>query len=237
MIEFVLFAADLDLLHTLEDEIHVFWGTREHNVFPFDGGESLLSYLEGVQGRVDAAFLEVGGKSGSGLELARKISERYPGVRLVAMDGDARRIEEVFLCRPAFFLLEPVCAASLERCLRFLAEDIEHSRCRFLCVANRRRIVNVRYDSIFYLESDRRVVAVHEEKESHIFYEKLDALEERLGPPFLRCHKSFLVNMDKIHTFVPGAILLTDGSEIPVSQNRYAQARAAFVQYAVGRGR
>lgn len=236
MIEFVLFAADLDLLHTLEDEIHAFWGTKEHNVFPFDDGESLLSYLEGVQGRVDAAFLETGGDFGQGLSLMRTISENYPGVRLVAMAADARHIEELFLCRLTFFLFEPVSPLSLERCLRFIAEDIERSHCRFLCVSNRRRIVNILYDSIFYLESDRRVVMVHEEKQSHIFYEKLDALEERLGPPFLRCHKSFLVNMDKIHTFVPGAILLTDGREIPVSQNRYAQARAAFVQYAVGRG-
>ena len=66
-------------------------------------------------------------------------------------------------------------------------------------------------------------------------YEKLDNLEQQLPDSFLRCHKSFLVNMDKITGFLPNGIQLSDGTVASVSRTKLKESKQKYFQY-IGMG-
>ena len=59
---------------------------------------------------------------------------------------------------------------------------------------------------------------------------KLSDMEKLLPEYFLRCHQSYLVNMDRIRKFTLDGIVLIDGRVIPVSRARYTETKDKFLK-------
>lgn len=72
---------------------------------------------------------------------------------------------------------------------------------------------------ILYLESSVRILKLVSLDGEYRFYGSLDKIQEALGERFLRCHKSFLVNIAQVLKFSGGRIVLQGGMEVPVSRS------------------
>lgn len=86
-------------------------------------------------------------------------------------------------------------------------------------------------DKIYYAESSKRILTLVGEAEKWEAYMKVDELEALLPENFLRCHKSYIVNMNWIESLSAQGILLENGKKIPVSRARYNQARERFQEF------
>ena len=84
---------------------------------------------------------------------------------------------------------------------------------------------------ITYVESDRRKLHIHAGKDVLTTYATLDALMRDLPDTFVRCHKSFLVNMRYIAFIEATRIGLLSGEVVPVSQKRRRATQEAFARY------
>ena len=90
------------------------------------------------------------------------------------------------------------------------------------------------YSSILYLESTGHKVIVCTADGQYELYGKLDELERSFPPQFIRCHKSFLVNMDRTDSINKAhQLLLDDGTALPVSKLRYGRVKERFLEYVV----
>ena len=72
--------------------------------------------------------------------------------------------------------------------------------------------------------------------------QRLSKLEEQLSeyPEFLRCHQSFLVNLNYIEDIPEGSFKLKDAacsysSLVPISRSRYKYCKMEFYQYRLNR--
>ena len=102
----------------------------------------------------------------------------------------------------------------MERCKAIIKD---HSR--FIEVLSERRQVKVNLRDIMYMETYQRHSSIHTDIDEIKTLTTMDALEKLAGgPPFIRCHKSFLVNMHKIRQIKEKSIILKDGAEIPISR-------------------
>ena len=63
-----------------------------------------------------------------------------------------------------------------------------------LMVSIGKDVVPIEIDSIIYVESRNRKVAIHTAKEEIEYYDKIEDLEQMLGDGFFRVHRGFLVN-------------------------------------------
>lgn len=86
----------------------------------------------------------------------------------------------------------------------------------------------VRPQEILYVESDLRLVRVHLRGEVLEAYGKLSEVAQILPDRFVRCHQSFLVNLDYVAGLEAAALRLVDGSELPVSRRNRAAVRDAL---------
>lgn len=77
------------------------------------------------------------------------------------------------------------------------------------------------YDRIYFFEAREKRVYLNTESEEYGFYDTLEQLEERLGRDFLRCHRSFLVNKEKISAVFlsQNRIVLKGEFEVPLSRS------------------
>lgn len=231
MLKIALCDSDLIHLKELEKLVNSYLINEEHSVYCFGDSTGVLSYLEGILGFIDVLFINMALDDVDGLATVKTVAENYPSIKIVAFSDSTTRMEELFLFKPAFFLFKPVQKDSLGKCLKLIAGDIQRTGYQFLSYSSKSGIINILYHSILYIESNKRTVTIFERETSHCFYEKLDALQQKLGSAFLRCHKSYLVNMDQIQSFLSDSILLYNGKVIPVSQNKYSEAKKQFINY------
>ncbi|HEU4885813.1 MAG TPA: LytTR family DNA-binding domain-containing protein [Longimicrobium sp.] len=91
---------------------------------------------------------------------------------------------------------------------------------------------------IDWIEADDYYAAVHARGRRHLIRESLASLEERLaGSRFVRVHRSALVNLARVREVRAGpgedpAVVLHDGTRLPLSRRRRRQVAAALRRFA-----
>jgi DNA-binding LytR/AlgR family response regulator len=108
---------------------------------------------------------------------------------------------------------------------------LELERHSSISISQKEGIFNICLKDVKYFESNGRYVYIHGVDETRKIIYKLDDLAKVLFPNFLRCHKSFSVNMDHIKEVSREGILLFSRDMIPVSRSKYAVVRAEFLNY------
>ncbi len=95
----------------------------------------------------------------------------------------------------------------------------------------------LRFDEIDYLEAARNYVSVYSGGREFVIRETMANLEKRLAHgPFVRCHRSFIVNADKVREIRSvdsgHQIVLSDGSEVALGRSY----KTAFTRAVTGSG-
>ena len=102
---------------------------------------------------------------------------------------------------------------------------------QFLIGSENCRNYKVLVSDIFYIESMGHTVQIHTATDTIAAYERLDAVTKRLPVGFIRCHKSFVVNMWQIRRFLPTDVLLKNEVLVPVSRKRYTETKEAYFRF------
>ncbi len=91
----------------------------------------------------------------------------------------------------------------------------------------------LRFDQIDYLEAARNYVAVHAGDREYVVRDTMaEVLQKLSAGPFVRTHRSFIVNMDKIREIRSADskqhIILHDGRSVPLSRGYREDFNAIF---------
>ena len=82
-----------------------------------------------------------------------------------------------------------------------------------------------------YVEAQDDYLAIASEGKKHLKQQTISSLEQALDPArFLRVHRSYIVNMEKVSRVEPYAkdshvAVLANGAQIPVSRSGYARLK------------
>lgn len=92
-----------------------------------------------------------------------------------------------------------------------------------LKVEENEKIYLIPVQEIIYATIEERLVRIITEKKSYLTHYNLNELECTLGQMFLRVHKSYLANLNKVDSIIPWFnntynLVMYDGSKIPVSR-------------------
>jgi DNA-binding LytR/AlgR family response regulator len=88
-------------------------------------------------------------------------------------------------------------------------------------IESRDGTLNIPYDRIYFFEAREKKIFVCTGKEEYSFYHTIDKLEEELPEQFIRCHRGFIVNSEKIRKIMlsQNIIYLSDGFDVPLSRS------------------
>ncbi len=200
--------------------------------FKFASGSNMIDYMKSANETVDIILMSADITDVSGIDSALHIKNTYPEIKLILMSGETDIIEKIFEIGILYFLFTPVKLDSLNRCLKKVYSQIRLEKARYLQINNKQEIVHIHLNDICYIMSDKRKIVVREESgiESET-YMKLDDVTEKLDGRFMRCHQSYLVNMDKIKQLTPEGFFLEDNIFVPVSQKKYYPTKHQYMEY------
>lgn len=116
---------------------------------------------------------------------------------------------------PFHYLLKPLDEEKFEKVLRLAAEkQAEQNREDALFFHTKTNHLRLYLRDIYFLESNLRKVIINTEQEQFEIYSTMAELEEVLGGAFFRCHRGYLVNLEKIRCYGRETIRLCNGSRL-----------------------
>lgn len=204
------------------------------DIMEYQSGEKLLYAGEDF----DIYFLDIEMDSVSGMELARHIREWEENSRrrsiIIFVTGYREYMGEAFDVNAFHYLLKPldekkfagVFARAWKEASVFYEQEKKYIMVKSLGAQQRLFLKN-----IYYIESRNKKVIIHTTDKTLEVYGKMEELENRLGSTFYRCHRCYLVNMEKISAYSADSIQVTNGDNLLLARTKYSDFIKAYMRY------
>lgn len=174
---------------------------------------------------VDILFLDIQMPELNGLELARLLPSKTKVIFTTAFD---RYAVDGYKVKAAGYLLKPIsyddfvmAVNSVADSLRTITRQESMMKNRFVYVKSEYKLVRVDFDDILYVEGVKDYVKFYfsDNRKPMMTLMNMKTVEDSLPHyQFMRVHRSFIVNMDKINMIDRGRIVIGDVF-IPVSES------------------
>lgn len=185
----------------------------------------------------DVVFMDVDWKQGkTGIDYGKAIYKITPYTKLIYIAADVEKyIESIFLDGPkaSGLLKKPINGTQVKKYIVQLEGDLKKTEGRLL-IHYKGSDIAIPFQDIMYLESQLHKVNIVLQNKKYLLAGKLDEMGKRLGKQFVRCHKSYIVNMDYIHEFKGRKIYLKNGEEIAISKACFETVKVGFAKYILG---
>ena len=180
-------------------------------------------------------FLDIIYENISGIEIAKKLRSQYKDVFIIFV---TKHVELVYMVinqniMPSGFLSKPINQTEVKMLLLNIfdySKAENKTEISTLTIRTGSAIYKIRYDEIVFIEALNRKIYIYTESQRIIFNGSLYALEEELGEDFLRCHKSYIVNKNKIKNIHVGDmyIEMTNGNKVSMSKAHKKAVKTAI---------
>lgn len=165
------------------------------------------------------------------IDLAKTIQERDSHVQIIFIGKNKKDIAEIFKVTPAYILLKPIDKEELSNALQRAVFNIKQKEKAELALNVDRKMLHIPCHEILYIESDLRYLKIHRENRTDRVLMKMAEITGQLPDYFVRCHQSYMVNMEKIRSYDSHGIEIEGERHIPVSRNRRAETKEAIGKY------
>ena len=174
---------------------------EEFKIFEYELGDNLLDDIE-----VELLFLDI---IMNGMKIARKLRDIQFKAPIIFLTAHAYYAVESYEVYAAGYLLKPY---DTNKLTLLLDEILQRSVQKRIAVKVKKQHRYLEINDIMYVESDKHVLNIHL-KDSRVIQttEKLSELKKTINSKrFIRCHQSYLVNMDYIKDAKTDFILSND---------------------------
>lgn len=167
-----------------------------YNIYNYLSGEDLIYDIQDGKS-IDMIFLDIYIGNELGINIARKLREEinFSG-QLVFLTSTVDFAIEGYEVDAIGYLLKPI---STQKLYMIMDKVTQKYNVGIYRIKQRKNIITIKFEDIIYVESSNSRCILHSNKGNYILYKRLNNIEEELKDKrFLRCHQSYLVNMDYI---------------------------------------
>jgi len=165
-----------------------------------------------------------------GIQAARELREEDKNVKIVFLTSSAEYAVDSYEVKASNYLLKPLSPDKFFACLDELTRELAHTTPALLVRSgdstHHLLLSEIEYveahnkQSLFYLIDGRTLISPEP------MYSYQETLSAENG--FFRCHRSYIVNMDRIDTFTPKEALMRSGCRVPIARNSHKDFSAAY---------
>ena len=224
---------ELQKIAELIDAHQPFLNGGEITVNAFRSGGKLLSAIrEG--GGYDMLILDIVMPGMSGIELAAQIREQDDACRIIFLTSSPEFAVESYKVKAYYYLLKSTMKNELPALLRKAAGDLVHDAASSILVKEKSKWTRINLSRIAYIECVNHTVYFHlRNHETVSSYSTINAYHDVLlsDSQFIKCHKSFIVNMRCVASITGTEFILEGGVAIPISRSLFGQVKNAYFDY------
>lgn len=212
------------ILENYLDDKHI-----DYSIKTYDTGVAFYADYEEGYISPSIVFMDIFLPHSNGLEICRKMRAKgYAGDIIITTETKDHALE-AFEVDARGYILKPYNAQDI---FRMLDRVCQYASIRTFTFKIRQQIFHVPVSDICYVEANSNKCTLHcHENVIYTTYKKLSDIEKEIADKrFVRCHKSYLVNMDCIEK-VTDCFTMECGDIVPIRQTDLKSIRDAFLKY------
>ena len=134
----------------------------------------------------------------TGIDVANQIRELNKDVYFIFITAHYEYIMLAYKCKTFDYITKPISKDKVEETVLRLMDDINNisNKNTFLRLNNKNTIINK--DSINFIKRDGMKLVFYTDTRNYEVYSSFKKIEDDLPSNFVRCHKSYIANIDKI---------------------------------------
>ena len=201
----------------------------------FTNSKDFLSMLE-KHFNYDILFLDIEMPGMDGITLCKSIREIAPDALVVFISNKEELVFQTFEVQPFRFIrkseLKDLCPSLIESIITELKRRAPQN---FKLLTNSGGdVLSFDARNILYVEAQRKECKLATTNGDFNVKLKLMDLEAQLKDfPFIKIHRSFLVNMDHIFRITKSSVVLTNQEELPISRGTSEEIKQKFIDYSM----
>ena len=207
----------------------------------FDNPLDTLNFLE--NNTTDVIFLDISMPDMNGISLGKIVIKMYPNMKIVFITAYKDYAVDAFEIKAFDYLLKPYSETRIRNLLKSLVNtetevtsSIKNSNLKKITVNIDERLYVISLNDVDYIEASEKETLIFSNQKKYISKIKISKWEEMLkGYNFYRCHRSFIINLDKIteieQWFNSSWIIKIKNytTAIPVSRNNIKELKEIFL--------
>ena len=207
----------------------------------FDNPLDTLNFLE--NNKTDVIFLDISMPDMNGISLGKIVTKMYPNMKIVFITAYKDYAVDAFEIKAFDYLLKPYSETRIRNLLKSLVNretevisSIKNSNLKKITVNIDERLYVISLNDVDYIEASEKETLIFSNQKKYISKIKISKWEEMLkGYNFYRCHRSFIINLDKIteieQWFNSSWIIKIKNytTAIPVSRNNIKELKELFL--------
>ena len=192
----------------------------------------LFHYAEEKDYQILVLDIEMGKMNG--VELAKKLRQENAGLQLLFVTGFPDFIAEGYEVDAVHYLMKPLEKEKFFRAMNKAAERSSEAE-PVLLLEEGGEVSRIALKEIFYVEVFSHSCVLHTKEGTVEYRTAIGRLSEELGEGFVRVHRSYLVNLERIRRITKTDVILENGEAVPLARRKYNEVNLAFITYYKGR--
>ncbi|MEG1311231.1 MAG: LytTR family DNA-binding domain-containing protein [Romboutsia sp.] len=218
-----------DIQSLIKDYIDIILKNTEYEVQKYDSGEELL---ESNFKYIDILLLDIQMGQLNGMDTARKIREVDNNMEIIFTTSLIDYVQDGYEVRAYRYLLKPIELEELEKHVLNCIKEIKKKKNNYIIIENKSNTYKIYSNEITYIEVQKKNMLIHTINKKYDIRYSLNKIEKDLNlDKFVRCHKSFLVNLNYVENIKPNIAILESGEEVSISRYRYKDVKEKFLKF------
>lgn len=164
--------------------------------------EDTLTYVKNNQTNV--LMLDINLKSDmSGLQIAQKIRENNKTIYIIFTTAHLEYMLVAYKFKTFDFLPKPITVQRLEETVLRIFDDAYTDKNCFIRLNSKNTIINK--NTIKYIKKDGMKLIFYTDTRTYEAYSSFTQISNQLSTNFVRCHKSYIANINKISNIEPNS--------------------------------
>ena len=209
MLHFIICDDNLNILDKLEKMLNNIFTKNNFCAtvsFSSDDSDEILDYMK--HNPADVFLLDINLKSNkTGLELAEEIRKIKKNSYLIFTTGHLEYAMIAYKYKTFDYIAKPITYDRLEDTIIRLFDDINGLNKRYLQIDSKNTLIDEA--EIEYIKRDGMKLIFHTSTRDYEPYSSFNKFQDTLPKTYLRCHKSYVANINQIKHVEPVAGVIT----------------------------
>ena len=203
MLNFIICDDNLNILDRLSRLLENIFIKNNYDAtvsFKTDKFDDVLDYMD--NNKVDVLMLDINLKSNkTGLELAEAVRKKDKNVYIIFTTGHLEYAMVAYKYKTFDYLAKPITSDRLEETVKRLFDDINGMPKKYIKLDNKNTLVDE--SDVQYIKRDGMKLIFHTSSTDYDIYSSFNKMQPKLPDNFVRCHKSFIINLNNIRNVDP----------------------------------
>lgn len=210
---------------------HVMLPFTDWDIRLFHNGSEIRKSIEAGTFDCQLLFMDIMIDGGTGLKTAQYICLHSPQTNLIFVTSSDEYVYECYHYHAFAYLLKPVSEQDIIAEMKRYLKGIHYTD-KYLSINYQGVKHQIPINSILYIESNLRKIAVHTQHTTYYCYQKLnDIAKELKDDGFVRCHQSYLFALNKVTNYSNIHVYIND-IRLPISKRYQPELKELFAHSA-----